>query len=53
VTFIHGVGNGVLRANLIDLVKNQEGIEFFDAPMSQFGVGALEIRIPHNEYITG
>ena len=49
VVFIHGVGNGILRTNLIDLLKKQEGIEFFDAPMAKYGVGALEIRIPHNE----
>lgn len=49
VVFIHGIGNGTLRANLLDLLKKQEGIEFFDAPMSKYGVGALEIRIPHNE----
>ncbi|MFZ4521919.1 MAG: DUF2027 domain-containing protein [Bacteroidales bacterium] len=48
VVFIHGVGNGVLRANLLELLKKQEGIEFFDAPMAQYGVGALEIRIPSN-----
>jgi hypothetical protein len=49
VVFIHGVGNGVLRSTLIDLLKKQGGIEFFDAPMAKYGVGALEIRIPHNE----
>jgi hypothetical protein len=49
VVFIHGVGNGVLRTNLLDLLKKQGGIEFFDAPMVKYGVGALEIRIPHNE----
>ncbi|MEI7661141.1 MAG: DUF2027 domain-containing protein [Bacteroidota bacterium] len=49
VVFIHGVGNGILRTSLVELLKKQEGIEFFDAPMSKYGVGALEIRIPHNE----
>ena len=49
VVFIHGVGNGILRANLIELLKKQEGVEYFDAPMANYGVGALEIRIPHNE----
>ncbi len=48
VVFIHGLGNGILRGLLIDLLKKQEGIEFFDAPMSKYGAGALEIRIPHN-----
>ena len=49
VVFIHGVGNGILRTHLIELLKKQEGIEFFDAPMAKYGVGALEVRIPHNE----
>ena len=49
VVFIHGVGNGVLRNNIIELLKKQEGIAFFDAPMSKYGVGALEVRIPHND----
>ena len=49
VVFIHGVGNGVLRAALIELLKMQKGIEFFDAPMSKYGVGALEIRITGNQ----
>jgi hypothetical protein len=49
VVFIHGVGNGILRTNIMELLKKQEGIEFFDAPMAKYGVGALEIRIPHNE----
>ena len=49
VVFIHGVGNGILRASLIELLKKQEGIEFFDAPMKKYGVGALEIRIPHHD----
>ena len=48
VIFIHGVGNGILRNNIIELLKKQEGIEYFDAPMAKYGVGALEIRIPYN-----
>jgi hypothetical protein len=49
VVFIHGIGNGILRNTLIDYLKKQEGIEFFDAPMAKYGAGALEIRIPHND----
>jgi hypothetical protein len=48
VTFIHGVGNGVLREVLMDLLKEKEGIEFFDAPMQKYGVGAIEVHIRHN-----
>jgi hypothetical protein len=45
---IHGVGNGILRSSILDLLKNYRGIEVLDAPMSKYGVGAIEIRIPHN-----
>jgi len=48
VTFIHGVGNGILREAILDLLKEYRGIEVFDAPMQKFGVGAVELRIPHN-----
>ncbi|TSA24122.1 MAG: DUF2027 domain-containing protein [Bacteroidetes bacterium] len=48
VVFIHGVGNGILRTVLIDHLKKTEGIEWFDAPMFAYGVGALEVSIPHN-----
>lgn len=48
LTVIHGVGNGILRNALLDLLKNYKGIEILDAPMSKYGVGAIEIRIPHN-----
>jgi hypothetical protein len=49
VVFIHGVGNGILRNSIIELLKKQAGISFLDAPMAQYGVGALEVRIPHND----
>jgi hypothetical protein len=48
VTFIHGVGNGILREVLMDYLKKQEGIEVFDAPMQKYGVGAIEVHIMHN-----
>jgi|WetSurMetagenome_2_1015567.scaffolds.fasta_scaffold52239_2 hypothetical protein len=48
VTFIHGVGNGVLRTVLLEQMKSYPSIEVFDAPMAKYGVGAFEIRIPHN-----
>ncbi len=48
VTFIHGVGNGVLREVLMGLLKEKEGIKVFDAPMEKYGVGAIEVHIRHN-----
>jgi hypothetical protein len=51
VVFIHGIGNGTLRQILIELLQKQEGIRFFDAPMSKYGAGALEIRVSQNEQV--
>lgn len=48
VTFIHGVGNGILKMVLLDLLKEYRGIEVIDAPMQKYGVGAIEIHIRHN-----
>jgi len=48
VTFIHGVGNGVLKEVILDILKKQEGIEIFDAPMQKYGVGAVEVHLRHN-----
>lgn len=48
VIFIHGVGQGVLRDVLAEELKKTRGIEWFDAPMTVYGVGAIEVRIPHN-----
>ena len=48
VTFIHGVGNGVLRDVILDILKKHEGIEVFDAAMQKYGVGAIEVHIRHN-----
>lgn len=53
VTFIHGVGNGILRDAILDILKNYEGIGVTDAPMSKYGVGAIEVTIPHNFNISG
>ncbi len=49
VTFIHGVGNGVLKNVLRELLQKYKGIETFDAPMARYGVGAIEVRISHNQ----
>jgi hypothetical protein len=48
VTFIHGVGNGILKEVLLEVLKEYRGTEVFDAPMQKYGVGAIEVRIRHN-----
>ena len=45
VTFIHGVGNGVLKAAIIKELEDYEGIENRMASISKFGVGAIDIII--------
>ena len=45
IVFIHGVGNGVLRQAIRELLRTYEGIEYSDAPYKKFGAGATEVRI--------
>ncbi|MBU2652194.1 MAG: DUF2027 domain-containing protein [Bacteroidetes bacterium] len=48
VTFIHGVGNGVLKQKIIEKAKEYEGLEQYDASLAKFGVGALDFVIRYN-----
>lgn len=43
VTFIHGVGQGILKDEIVKELKQYDNIHFFDAPMSKYGVGATEV----------
>ncbi|HMM11250.1 MAG TPA: DUF2027 domain-containing protein [Bacteroidales bacterium] len=45
VTFIHGVGNGVLRNAIVEALDGFEGLGNRMASMSKFGVGAIEVLI--------
>ena len=45
VTFIHGVGNGVLKNAIIEELKKYKNTENRMASIAKFGVGALEVRI--------
>lgn len=45
VTFIHGIGNGTLRAALISLLNDYENLEHRSAPFAQYGNGAVEVII--------
>ncbi len=45
VIFIHGVGEGVLKAELQTLFRRYDNLEFFDANYQTYGVGATEVRI--------
>ena len=46
VTFIHGVGNGVLKNAIIEeLKKKYKNTENRMASIAKFGVGAIEVKI--------
>jgi hypothetical protein len=45
VTFIHGVGNGILKNNIIKEIEAYENVEGIPASIIKFGVGALDVSI--------
>lgn len=45
IVFVHGVGNGVLRQAIRDILKGYEGIAYSDASYRNYGAGATEVRI--------
>ena len=45
VTFIHGVGNGVLKNAIIDELKHYDNTQNRMASISRFGVGAIDVMI--------
>ena len=45
VIFIHGVGAGVLKTTIKEILKDYPNISIQDASMQQFGYGATEVRI--------
>jgi hypothetical protein len=49
VTFIHGVGNGVLKNAIVNALSNYEGTSNRMASMSKFGVGAIDVLLKDKE----
>lgn len=46
ITFIHGIGNGILRKNIHKLLSENKNIKYFkDAQKEKFGYGATQVRI--------
>ncbi|MBR1517864.1 MAG: Smr/MutS family protein [Bacteroidales bacterium] len=43
VTFIHGVGRGVLKTEIQNELDQYDGVSYMDAPISKYGVGATEV----------
>lgn len=53
VIFIHGVGTGVLKNEIIKELRQYKGVHFFDAPMAKYGVGATEVYFGNNPHKEG
>jgi dsDNA-specific endonuclease/ATPase MutS2 len=45
IVFIHGVGNGVLKAEIRKVLNCYENLIFFDASYTRYGYGATEVII--------
>lgn len=45
IIFIHGVGDGILRAELETIVSRYPNVLFKDADYAKYGLGAMEIYI--------
>lgn len=43
VVFIHGVGKGILKDEIVKELRQYDNIHFFDAPTAKYGVGATEV----------
>lgn len=48
VVFIHGVGEGVLKAELDYLLGRYGNVKFYDADYQKYGLGATEVYIFQN-----
>jgi len=49
IVFIHGMGEGVLRAELEFLFKRYDNIKFYAADFQKYGQGAVEVYIFQNK----
>jgi len=49
ITYIHGVGNGVLKNAIVKALEAYEGTQNRMASMSKFGVGAIDVLIRDKE----
>jgi hypothetical protein len=45
IIFIHGVGNGRLKQEIISVLKATRGITFHDASYKEYGYGATQVNI--------
>jgi hypothetical protein len=45
IVFIHGVGNGRLKQEIVSVLKATRGITFHDASYKEYGYGATQVNI--------
>lgn len=45
IVFIHGVGTGKLKQEIYSILKNYQGISYYDASYKKYGFGATEVII--------
>ena len=48
IVFIHGVGDGVLRAEMEYLFRRYDNVKYYDADLQKYGRGATEVYIYQN-----
>jgi len=48
LVFIHGVGEGVLKAELDSLLGRYDNLKFYDADYQKYGIGATEVYFFQN-----
>ena len=51
VTFIHGVGDGVLKSKMLEILDQYENVKTRDASLKKFGYGATEVLIWHRNFV--
>jgi len=45
IIFIHGVGNGILKREIIGILQQYPNLHYFDASLQNYGFGATEVWI--------
>ncbi len=48
IVFIHGVGNGTLKNEILRYLEVLDGIQAYDAPYARYGLGATEVLFYRN-----
>ena len=48
LVFIHGVGEGVLKAELETMLRRYDNLKYYDADYKTYGLGATEVYIYQN-----